>query len=73
MATDPRLTEARARLEGAGFLDCPKCFRESGTDWIVFCRFDGARPYIAALICAECDTELSIEGGVVAGVKHGQN
>ena len=70
MATDPRLTEARARLEGAGFLDCPKCFRESGTDWIVCCRFNGAKPFIAALICSECTTEMVIEFGEIVEVKH---
>ena len=58
---------ARPQGDGAGFLDCPTCMRESGTDWIVRCRFSVAKPVISALICAECGTEIVVEFGEIAG------
>ena len=50
--------------DDAGFLHCPKC---EGGDWAVVCRGLPGRPYVAALVCVECDppTEVGIEKGAL--------
>lgn len=52
--------------EDAGFLGCPRC---QGDEWAVVCRGLPGRPYIAALICAECEnpiTEINVVQGVIS-------
>jgi hypothetical protein len=44
----------------AGFLACPACH---AGEFAVVCRGVPDGPYIAALVCAECDTELPVEDG----------
>lgn len=51
--------------DDAGFLHCPKC---EGGDWAVVCRGLPAKPFIAALICVECDPPTEI--GILNGYPH---
>jgi len=70
MGEPVNLSEKRAQRDGAGFIDCPTCGADhDGTDWVVACRFNGEKPFIAALICTECATELVIEFGNIVEVK----
>lgn len=63
----------RAKRDGAGFLCCPTCGPgaepEAGTDWAAVCRFNGDKPFLAALVCVECATEVVIEFGEPVEVK----
>ncbi len=58
------LDEYRIRHGGddAGFLGCPAC---GGDEFAVVCRGLPAKPFVAALICAECDPVIEI--GVLNG------
>jgi hypothetical protein len=49
--------KVRAAAPDAGFLGCPQC---GGDEFAVVCRGLPARPFVAALICAECDPPLEI-------------
>lgn len=57
------MSKART-LKGAapdgGFVHCPHC--ECG-DWIVVARGIPDGPYVAALVCCDCETELLVEDG----------
>lgn len=47
----------RSAAPDAGFLGCPRC---GGGDFAVVCRGLPARPFVAALICVECEPPLEI-------------
>ena len=64
---------ARAKREGAAFICCPTCGPgldpAEGTDWAAVARFNGDQPFIAALVCTQCATEVVVEFGVPVEVK----
>ena len=51
--------------DDAGFLHCPRC---EGGDWAVVCRGVPGKPFIAALVCVECDPpqEMGVVNGYVS-------
>lgn len=60
--------EERQRQRGgddARFLVCPKC---DGAEYAVVCRFNGNRPFIAALVCTACEDaeHIDVIGGELA-------
>ncbi|MBW6399999.1 hypothetical protein KPL78_19215 [Roseomonas sp. HJA6] len=67
------LSAARAQRDGASFMDCPTCGADNpDTNWAVVCRFNGTQPFIAALLCTACETEIVVEFGTLVAVKpHG--
>lgn len=67
MADDKRVVDLAAYRvqrggDDAGFLHCPVC---EGGDFAVVCRGIHDKPYVAALLCVECDPpiEIGIYGG----------
>jgi hypothetical protein len=50
-------------LPEAGFLTCPACAHEDGR-FLPVCRFSGVGvPFLAALVCAECESEVPVREG----------
>lgn len=60
------LSVERAKRYGVAFMDCPTCnpaHDEEGTDWAAVCRFNGNRPFVAAMVCLRCGSEVVLDRG----------
>ena len=54
----------KRRSGPAVFMLCPKC---GGDSLGVVIRWLGPKPYIAALVCGDCETEVGIQDGTPVG------
>lgn len=58
------MARLRAKAGDAAFMCCPAC---GGEDLAVVVRWSGPRPFIAALVCAACETEVGVLDGTPVG------
>jgi hypothetical protein len=54
----------KAKAGDAAFMHCPAC--ESPALGVVV-RWRGSQPYIAALVCEDCPTEIGVQDGTPVG------
>lgn len=66
--TDAPIIDFMARLKAkagpAAFMCCPEC---GSAALAVVMRWQGAKPFIAALACEECETEIGVQDGTPVG------
>lgn len=58
------MARLRAKAGDAAFMHCPEC--ESPALGVVV-RWRGPKPYIAALVCEDCRTEIGVQDGTPVG------
>jgi len=54
----------------AAFLCCPAC---GGESLAVVVRWNERRPFIAALVCEDCETEIGVEDGEITTPMRGHD
>lgn len=54
----------KKRAGPAAFMCCPNC---AGDSFGAVIRWQGPKPYIAALVCESCETEIGIQDGTPVG------
>lgn len=54
----------KARAGPAAFMCCPECESEA---LAVVVRWQGAKAFIAALVCEDCETEIGVQDGTPVG------
>ena len=59
----------RAKAGDAAFMVCPTCECQS---LAIVVRWQGARPFIAALVCDDCETEIGVQAGTPVGWREKQ-
>ena len=58
------MARLKAKAGDAAFMTCPAC---EGESLGVVVRWQGARPFIAALVCDDCETEVGVQDGTPVG------
>lgn len=58
------MARLRAKAGDAAFMVCPTCECQS---LAIVVRWNGARPFIAALVCDGCETEIGVQDGTPVG------
>jgi hypothetical protein len=58
------MARLKAKAGDAAFMCCPSCEDEA---LAVVMRWRGAQPFIAALVCTDCETEIGAQDGTPVG------